>query len=199
MREMMKCASVALLLLGYAGAYTGSTAPVFGGSSGNDRRQILQRGLAVSSSVLAPWWTALVAPPPAAAAGSENLRTLQQTSAALQQCTAQTDLFLRGLVSVDPLPDAPRLPPQISLRVFQGLAPRAKNVPARNFEADDFLGTAAEYAEHAGSARDYAKLAQLGRIGENGSEEVAVFYAKKAAEELVETEKTLQILVLAVQ
>eukprot|EP00588_Corethron_pennatum_P013452 CAMPEP_0194275896 /NCGR_PEP_ID=MMETSP0169-20130528/8614_1 /TAXON_ID=218684 /ORGANISM="Corethron pennatum, Strain L29A3" /LENGTH=192 /DNA_ID=CAMNT_0039019473 /DNA_START=33 /DNA_END=611 /DNA_ORIENTATION=- len=192
----MKCASVALLLLGYVGAYTGSKAPVFGTNSGHDRRQILQRGLAVSSSVLAPWWTAASA---ASAASSENLQTLQQTSAALKKCTAQTDLFLRGLSSEDPPPDAPRLPPQISLRVFQGLAPRAKNVPALNFEADDFLGTAAEYAEHAGSARDYAKLAKLGRIGENGSEEVAVFYAKKAAEEMVETEKTLQILLLAVQ
>ena len=34
----------------------------------------------------------------------------------------------------------------------------------------------------------------MGRVGENGSEEVAVFYAKKAVEETKETEKALKVL-----
>ena len=36
-------------------------------------------------------------------------------------------------------------------------------------------------------------------VGENGSEEVAVFYAKKAVEETKETEKALKVLGLAIE
>ena len=39
----------------------------------------------------------------------------------------------------------------------------------------------------------------MGRVGENGSEEVAVFYAKKAVEETKETEKALQVLGSAIE
>ena len=39
----------------------------------------------------------------------------------------------------------------------------------------------------------------IGRVGENGSEEVAVFYAKKAVEETKETEKALKVLGLAIE
>jgi hypothetical protein len=40
---------------------------------------------------------------------------------------------------------------------------------------------------------------KMGRVGENGSEEVAVFYAKKAVEETKETEKALKALCLAIE
>jgi hypothetical protein len=40
---------------------------------------------------------------------------------------------------------------------------------------------------------------KMGRVGENGSEEVAVFYAKKAVEETKETEKALKVLGLAIE
>eukprot|EP00546_Thalassionema_frauenfeldii_P014163 CAMPEP_0178909992 /NCGR_PEP_ID=MMETSP0786-20121207/8847_1 /TAXON_ID=186022 /ORGANISM="Thalassionema frauenfeldii, Strain CCMP 1798" /LENGTH=120 /DNA_ID=CAMNT_0020582189 /DNA_START=161 /DNA_END=520 /DNA_ORIENTATION=- len=119
----------------------------------------------------------------------KDVLLVQETASQLKACTSQLARFEEGLSAADPIEDAPKLPPQISFKVFQTLNSRANDVPKENFEADDFLGLAAEYAEHAGAARDYAKLAKMGRVGENGSEEVAVFYAKKAAEEAKETEK----------
>jgi len=78
----------------------------------------------------------------------------------------------------------PKLPGQISFRIFQGLVSSKKvvlkDVPESDFVAnDDFIGIAAEYSEHAGAGRDFYKLALLGRTGENGSNDVVFFYAKK--------------------
>eukprot|EP00587_Corethron_hystrix_P013379 CAMPEP_0113303658 /NCGR_PEP_ID=MMETSP0010_2-20120614/3984_1 /TAXON_ID=216773 ORGANISM="Corethron hystrix, Strain 308" /NCGR_SAMPLE_ID=MMETSP0010_2 /ASSEMBLY_ACC=CAM_ASM_000155 /LENGTH=200 /DNA_ID=CAMNT_0000157695 /DNA_START=64 /DNA_END=666 /DNA_ORIENTATION=- /assembly_acc=CAM_ASM_000155 len=191
---------ILLLLLAPSWAYTDWKFYDSATASRSNRRKIIRKGIAVFSPVVAPWLIDLAKPPLAFAAKSDkDVQTLQQTSIDLKSCTSQADLFFRGLISEETLPDAPMLPAQISLRIFQSLAPLARNVPALNFEAEDFLGVAAEYAEHAGSARDYVKLAKLGRIGENGSEDLAVFYAKKAVEEVKETEKALQVLVQAVQ
>lgn len=164
-------------------------------TSSSTRRQLIQS--AASSTLLAPL---LVASNPAVAAANINdVLLVQQRISELKVCTSQLDLFQEGLSAAEPMESAPKLPQQISFKVFQTLSSKAKNVPKEAFEVDDFLGLAAEYAEHAGSARDYAKLARMGRVGENGSEEVAVFYAKKAVEETKETEKALKVLGLAIE
>lgn len=164
-------------------------------SSSSTRRRFIQS--AASSTLLAPF---LVASNPAVAADNTNdVLLVQQRISELKVCTSQLALFQEGLSAAEPMENAPKLPQQISFKVFQALSSKAKNVPKEDFEADDFLGLAAEYAEHAGSARDYAKLAKMGRVGENGSEEVAVFYAKKAVEETKETEKILRVLGLAIE
>ena len=62
----------------------------------------------------------------------------------------------------------------------------------------DYLEVAAEYAEHAGAARDLYKLAKLGRSGENGSEEVAKAYAKRCVEEVQQASALLTVLAAAV-
>ena len=97
----------------------------------------------------------------------------------------------------------PKLPGQISFRIFQGLVSSKKvvlkDVPESDFVAnDDFIGIAAEYSEHAGAGRDFYKLALLGRTGENGSNDVVFFYAKKSIEELKEASKCLQTLAVSV-
>ena len=56
-----------------------------------------------------------------------------------------------------------------------------------------------EYAEHAGAARDLFKLSKLGRVGENGSEEVAKGYAKRCADEAKAASALLDVLAMAVQ
>mmetsp|Transcript_17329 Transcript_17329/g.25604 ORF Transcript_17329/g.25604 Transcript_17329/m.25604 type:complete len:185 (+) Transcript_17329:92-646(+) len=171
-----------------------ATATAYSITSSN-RRQFLES--AASSTLLAPF---VVASNPALAAdNSKDILLVQQRIAELKACTSQLTLFQQSLSAAEPMEDAPKLPPQISFKVFQSLSNRANDVPKENFEADDFLGLAAEYAEHAGSARDFSKLAKMGRLGENGSEEVAVFYAKKAAEETKETEKILKVLGLALE
>eukprot|EP00592_Proboscia_alata_P000238 CAMPEP_0194374288 /NCGR_PEP_ID=MMETSP0174-20130528/22692_1 /TAXON_ID=216777 /ORGANISM="Proboscia alata, Strain PI-D3" /LENGTH=193 /DNA_ID=CAMNT_0039153767 /DNA_START=78 /DNA_END=659 /DNA_ORIENTATION=+ len=183
-------ACITELLSGSTEAYTVTTKT----ASNNNRRQFL--GLIAGAATLP---TAGVAH----AAGKSDIPTLQQTAIELKACTTQIDLFISNLASESPIPNAPTPPLQIPFRVLQGLSSKAHSVhthvPSVDFEADDFLGVAAEYAEHAGSLRDLVKLAKLGRIGENGSEEVAMVYAKKAAEELKETEKALSVLVMAVQ
>jgi len=181
-------ACITALFSGSTEAYTVTTKT----ASNNNRRQFL--GLIAGAATL---------PTAAHAAGNSNkdIPTLQQTAIELKACTTQIDLFISNLASEIPIPNAPTPPLQIPFRVLQGLSSKAHSVhvPSVDFEADDFLGVAAEYAEHAGSLRDLVKLAKLGRIGENGSEEVAMVYAKKAAEELKEAEKALSVLVMAVQ
>ena len=95
--------------------------------------------------------------------------------------------------------DTPRLPAQVPFRVFQGLTSKAKDLPDLNFDSSDFIGIATKYAEHAGSERDYTKLARLGRTEGNGSEDVVIFYAKKAVEEVKEAEILLQVLAKSVK
>ena len=51
----------------------------------------------------------------------------------------------------------------------------------------------------AGAARDLAKLAALGRVGENGSEEVAKGYAKRCVEEVQAASALLSVLATSVQ
>eukprot|EP00747_Dinoflagellata_sp_TGD_P066689 gnl/TRDRNA2_/TRDRNA2_154929_c0_seq1.p1 gnl/TRDRNA2_/TRDRNA2_154929_c0~~gnl/TRDRNA2_/TRDRNA2_154929_c0_seq1.p1 ORF type:complete len:301 (+),score=57.20 gnl/TRDRNA2_/TRDRNA2_154929_c0_seq1:49-951(+) len=93
-----------------------------------------------------------------------------------------------------------KLPAQISFRTFQALAKSAHNVEGQTtFEPTDYLEVAAEYAEHAGAARDFFKLSKLGRAGENGSQEVAMDYAKRCGEELQAASALLDVLSLAVQ
>ena len=55
------------------------------------------------------------------------------------------------------------------------------------------------YAEHAGAARDLAKLAKLGRLGENGSVEVAQAYAKRCSVEVEEASALLDVLSNSIQ
>ena len=95
--------------------------------------------------------------------------------------------------------DTPRLPAQVPFRVFQGLTSKAKDLPDLNFDSSDFIGIATEYAEHAGSERDYTKLTRLGRTGGNGSEDVVIFYTKKAVKEVKEAEILLQVLAKSVK
>jgi len=90
------------------------------------------------------------------------------------------------------------LPPQIPAITFQKLSKFAHNVVGK-LEADDFPFVAIEYAEHAGAARDFAKLSRLGRIGENGSPEVALDYAKRCLLELEEASVILDTLRQAVE
>jgi hypothetical protein len=102
-----------------------------------------------------------------------------------------------------------KLPSQVPLRVFQKLESKAHDVTLRAasddgsddgfFPAEDFLAVATEYAEHAGAARDLFKLSKLGRVGENGSEEVAKGYAKRCADEAKAASALLDVLAMAVQ
>jgi len=81
-----------------------------------------------------------------------------------------------------------KLPQQISLVTFQKLAPLSKTIQLPSgepFEAEDFLFVVADYAEAAGAARDLFRLSKLGRIGENGGEDVARDYAKRCRSEVV--------------
>ena len=91
------------------------------------------------------------------------------------------------------------LPPQIPAITFQKLSKFAHNVDGKLDDADDFPFVAIEYAEHAGAARDFAKLSRLGRIGENGSPEVALDYAKRCVLELEEASVILDTLRQAVE
>mmetsp|Transcript_32220 Transcript_32220/g.36643 ORF Transcript_32220/g.36643 Transcript_32220/m.36643 type:complete len:194 (+) Transcript_32220:131-712(+) len=186
---------ISLLWYGTVVAYSGPSI-----SSSTTRRGFIHREL-VKSSILLPFISFELAHPLPAVAASTNkdVQLVVQTASDLKACTSDIDLFLKGLSSEVPIEGAPKLPSQISFKVFQSLAKLAKDVPTAKFEADDFLGLAAEYAEHAGSARDYSKLSKMGRIGENGSEEVVIFYAKKTANEVEETEKILKVLALAVE
>ena len=60
------------------------------------------------------------------------------------------------------------------------------------------MAVASEYAEHAAAARDLAKLAQLGRIGENGSDEVVKGYAQRCVVEVKEAATLLSALAMGI-
>ena len=78
------------------------------------------------------------------------------------------------------------LPRSVPFTTFQKLESASSN--------EDFLEMAADYATHAGAARDLIKLAKLGREGENGSEELVAVYATRAADEIKEANLILQVL-----
>jgi len=175
------------------------------GSTTRNRRGFLLDGAAtfIAPAILSFSSAAIMVKPlPAQAAINKDVELVQETEIQLKSLCDQIDKYYNGLLIVEGgnIPeDTPKLPAQVPFRVFQGLTSKAKDLPDLNFDSSDFIGIAAEYAEHAGSARDYTKLARLGRTGENGSEDVVIFYAKKAVEELKEAEILLQVLAKSVK
>ena len=89
-----------------------------------------------------------------------------------------------------------KLPQQVSLATFQRLAPRANSVKVGDgvLDAEDFLFVVADYAEHAGAARDLYRLSVLGREGEGGGEELAREYAKRCWAEVIQASALLDAL-----
>lgn len=121
---------------------------------------------------------------------------IKTTSDGYHSALADKDRFVADLASDDASAPSP-LPPQIPAIMFQKLAKVAHGVDGK-MDADDFQFVAIEYAEHAGAARDFARLSRLGRIGENGSAEVALDYAKRCLIELEEASVVLDTLCQAI-
>jgi len=125
----------------------------------------------------------------------------------LAEVAQHLDQLEEALAAVD---SSAKLPRQVPLKSFQATEKLAKSVDTAKLvgeiegsdgfmPAEDYLAVATEYAEHAGAARDLAKLAKLGRVGENGSEEVARGYAKRCVEELQATSALLMVLAASVK
>jgi hypothetical protein len=136
------------------------------------------------------------APPSIAAAPEKNAdaKLLISTAAELKAALAdpsklEDQIFADGDGTKPPTWDRP-FPSQVPRVSLQSLQKYAHDVVSDDFggdgvfPAEDFLAVASEYAEHAGAARDLYKLSKLGRVGENGSEEVARDYAKRCIGEL---------------
>ena len=90
------------------------------------------------------------------------------------------------------------MPPQVPAITFQRLSKTAHSVENK-IESDDFPYVAVEYAEVAGAARDYFKLARIGRVGENGSPEVAAEYARLCVVKIEEASVLLDTLREAIE
>ena len=96
-------------------------------------------------------------------------------------------------------------PNQVPRLTFQSLEKYAHDVVSESFggdgvfPAEDYLAVASEYSEHAGAARDLFKLSKLGRVGENGSEQVARDYAKRCVGELQAASPLLEALAASVK
>lgn len=141
------------------------------------------------------------------AAGKENpdVAVLSSTALELRKLLADSK-GLEAALAAENAADVVKLPRQVPRITFQKVEKLAKDVEADQggfeegfFPAEDFMIVATEYAEHAGAARDLAKLAALGRVGENGSEEVAKGYAKRCVEEVQAASALLSVLATSVQ
>ena len=161
------------------------------------RRQMLSSTTALVGGTA--FWAQLSQPAAAATASATkpDLDLIKTTSDRYRSALADKDKFVGNLASEDTSLASP-LPTQIPAVTFQKLAKGAHDVTGK-MEADDFPFVAIEYAEHAGAARDFAKLARLGRIGENGSAEVALDYAERCVVELEEASVILDTLRQAVE
>ena len=95
------------------------------------------------------------------------------------------------MAAIDEDPSAPKLPRQVSRITFQSAESLFKDLVDSNFYAEDFMEVVIEYAEHDGAAIDLYKLARLGRLGENGSEEVAKGYSRRCIEETPSCERVI--------
>ena len=145
-------------------------------------------------------------PSPTVAEVLADINTLKITSSQLKGIVSNIDAFTASVASET---SDVKLPAQVPLRVFQKLEAKAHDVTLRKasedgtddgfFPAEDFLAVAQDYAEHAGAARDLYKLSKLGRVGENGSDDVAISYAKRCGEEARAASALLEVLALAVQ
>lgn len=157
------------------------------------RRHLLQRTALVSgSAVLAPLTQFA---PPSFAKAADDVELIKTTCAAYKSALSDKAVFVSDLSAEG---STVAIPAQIPAITFQDLAKIARSVEGK-IDADDFPFVAVEYAEHAGAARDFAKLSKLGRIGENGSAEVAAVYAEKCAVELEEAAVLLEALREAVE
>ena len=143
----------------------------------------------------------------AATSNSADSTLIQNTAMELAEVAQHLDQLEEALAAVD---SSAKLPRQVPLKSFQATEKLAKSVDTAKLvgeiegsdgfmPAEDYLAVATEYAEHAGAARDLAKLAKLGRVGENGSEEVARGYAKRCVEELQATSALLMVLAASVK
>jgi hypothetical protein len=157
------------------------------------RRQLLDRTAALGISAIFP----LTQLPQTALAkgydeeiGSVNSASESYRAVLKNKATFVSELAAEGSTS--------KLPPQVPAITFQKLAKVAHDVEGK-IEADDFPYLAVEYAELAGAARDYFKLAKLGRVGENGGPEVALEYAQQCVAKLEEASVVLDTLLEAVQ
>lgn len=162
------------------------------------RRHLLQRGTAltigVGSTILTPL-TQFPQPSLAGAKATDDIELIKSTVELYKLTLSDKSKFVTELAAENSIT---KLPPQVPTITFQNLAKIAHTVENK-FDADEFPFVAIEYAEHAGAARDFAKLAKLGRIGENGSAEVALAYAEKCVVELEEAYVLLDTLYQALE
>mmetsp|Transcript_5637 Transcript_5637/g.10319 ORF Transcript_5637/g.10319 Transcript_5637/m.10319 type:complete len:205 (+) Transcript_5637:119-733(+) len=185
-------AAIGSVMLPVATSYTvgngpsTSTGPAF--SRRNMLRTTLLGGAAFGAQLSRPSVAAAAAETKVRAADAE---LIQSTSDGYRAALADKEKFVADLASETPSATSP-LPPQIPAATFQKIAKMAHDV--EKMEADDFPFVAVEYAEHAGAARDFAKCARLGRIGENGSAEVALDYAQRCVLEMEEASVVLDTL-----
>ena len=165
-----------------ATAYNPSIKPTF------SRRHLLQRTAIIGgSAVLAPLTQF---PQPSLAKTADDIELIKSTCDLYKSALADKATFIADLAAEN---SSTKIPLQITAITFQNLAKVAHTVDDK-LDADDFPFVAVEYAEHAGAARDFAKLSKLGRIGENGSAEVALAYAEKCVVELEEASVLLDTL-----
>mmetsp|Transcript_54119 Transcript_54119/g.114983 ORF Transcript_54119/g.114983 Transcript_54119/m.114983 type:complete len:194 (-) Transcript_54119:356-937(-) len=160
------------------------------------RRRALHRTAAAGAAALSPFLSRR--PPPAIAkTPAEEIELVRSTAETYRAVLGDRESFLTELAAEDS--SAVKLPPQVPAIAFQKLAGKAHGVEGKSFDADDFPFLAVEYAESAGAARDYFKLAKLGRTGENGGAEVAMEYARQCVAKLEEASVTLETLREAIE
>mmetsp|Transcript_23575 Transcript_23575/g.26272 ORF Transcript_23575/g.26272 Transcript_23575/m.26272 type:complete len:230 (+) Transcript_23575:59-748(+) len=185
-----------------AGTTTTSSPALFSQST-TTRRDILLKttfvGIAASSFLIQQPSMAEAA---TAVASKVDLELIKTTSDRYRLALIDKDKFIADMATEQDTtttsgPLVSPLPPQIPAITFQKLAKVARTT--EKVDSDDFPFVAIEYAEHAGAARDFAKLSRLGRIGENGSPEVALDYAKRCVLELEEASVILDTLRQAVE
>ena len=156
-------------------------------------------GTAAAASFLLVQQPSMAEAATAAIASKADIDLIQTTSDRYRFALTDKEKFIADMATEQQDITTSPLPPQIPAITFQKLSKFAHNVDGKLEDADDFPFVAIEYAEHAGAARDYAKLSRLGRIGENGSPEVALDYAKRCVLELEEASVILDTLRQAVE
>ena len=156
------------------------------------RRQLLQETAA--AGIILPVVTQI--PRCASAKGfDDEISFIKSTSDTYHLVLKNKQAFISELSAEE---STSALPPQVPAIAFQKLSKVAHGVEGK-IESDDFSYLAVEYAELAGAARDYFKLAKLGRLGENGSPEVAMEYAQQCVSKLEEASVVLDTLLQAVE
>ena len=156
-------------------------------------------GTAAAASFLLIQQPSMAEAATAAIASKADIELIQTTSDRYRLALKDKEKFIADMATEQQDITTSPLPPQIPAITFQKLSKFAHNVDGKLDDADDFPFVAIEYAEHAGAARDFAKLSRLGRIGENGSPEVALDYAKRCVLELEEASVILDTLRQAVE